>query len=168
MTIGRASLAASAVAALVLLRSALLAVGDDGVAVDAALDGPGAEAGASATAAAAAARFAGDAEVELYFGVGCFWHVQHEFVELERSLLGREGAALTALVGYAGGTRVGRGGEVCYDNYEELGHTEVGPSRAGSGRSGRSVDPQVVRSIRLIRSIDRSLARSVVDRGWVW
>lgn len=33
--------------------------------------------------------------IPVYFGVGCFWHVQHEFVETERSVLGRTDEQLT-------------------------------------------------------------------------
>ena len=40
---------------------------------------------------------ASESNVPLYFGVGCFWHVQHEFVETERSLLGRTDDELTVL-----------------------------------------------------------------------
>lgn len=32
---------------------------------------------------------------KVYFGVGCFWHVQHEFVETERKVLHREDSDLT-------------------------------------------------------------------------
>eukprot|EP00568_Trieres_chinensis_P004342 CAMPEP_0183303442 /NCGR_PEP_ID=MMETSP0160_2-20130417/8881_1 /TAXON_ID=2839 ORGANISM="Odontella Sinensis, Strain Grunow 1884" /NCGR_SAMPLE_ID=MMETSP0160_2 /ASSEMBLY_ACC=CAM_ASM_000250 /LENGTH=127 /DNA_ID=CAMNT_0025466349 /DNA_START=59 /DNA_END=439 /DNA_ORIENTATION=+ len=42
---------------------------------------------------------------DVYFGVGCFWHIQHEFVEAERRLLGRSDDRLTSRTGYAGGTR---------------------------------------------------------------
>ena len=31
-----------------------------------------------------------DELVDVYFGCGCFWHVQHEFVEAERKILGRK------------------------------------------------------------------------------
>jgi peptide methionine sulfoxide reductase MsrA len=69
-----------------------------------------------------------DAMVELYFGCGCFWHVQHEFIKAEQNLLGRSAASLTSLTGYAGGS----GTLVCYSppsasipNYERIGHTEV-------------------------------------------
>lgn len=78
-------------------------------------------------------------EVSVYFGVGCFWHVQHEFVAAERSILGRGDDQLTSRTGYAGGKSVGsiRFGEgvvkpaVCYHNlqgvadYGSLGHGEV-------------------------------------------
>ena len=33
---------------------------------------------------------ANDELVDVYFGCGCFWHVQHEFVEAERKILGRK------------------------------------------------------------------------------
>lgn len=66
--------------------------------------------------------------VPVYFGVGCFWHVQHEFVEAEKSILGRSNKELTALAGYAGGRN---NDKVCYHNlqgvadYGSLGHGEV-------------------------------------------
>ena len=69
--------------------------------------------------------------VHLYFGAGCFWRVQHEMVDFERFLLKRTDTRLTAITGYAGGTREHRKGLVCYHNmrgladYSKLGHTEV-------------------------------------------
>jgi len=69
--------------------------------------------------------------ISVYFGQGCFWHVQHEVVKQEVADLGRTGNTITALAGYAGGTKVGDGGRVCYHNlamapdYGSLGHTEV-------------------------------------------
>lgn len=32
---------------------------------------------------------------QVYFGVGCFWHVQHEFIDTERKVLGRQDSELT-------------------------------------------------------------------------
>lgn len=70
-------------------------------------------------------------EVSVYFGCGCFWHEQHEFAALEMSALCRNGDNLTARAAYAGGTKVGPGGLVCYHNsenvadYGALGHSEV-------------------------------------------
>ena len=81
----------------------------------------------AATAAAAEA----PADVEVYFGCGCFWHVQHEFVEAERKILKRGDLQLTALTGYAGGKAGKRDDKVCYHNalqvsdYGSLGHAEV-------------------------------------------
>lgn len=69
--------------------------------------------------------------VGVYFGVGCYWHVQHEFVQAERDLLGRTDQQLTSRTGYAGGTSRGSDGRVCYHNFEniadysKLGHAEV-------------------------------------------
>jgi hypothetical protein len=69
--------------------------------------------------------------VEVYFGCGCFWHVQHEFVTLEMSDFCRSEDGLTARAAYAGGTRVGDGSLVCYHNmqgkayYGSMGHAEV-------------------------------------------
>jgi peptide methionine sulfoxide reductase MsrA len=71
------------------------------------------------------------ATLPVYFGCGCFWHVQHEFVELERSALKRADLELNSRCGYAGGTRLGSGGKVCYHNargvadYGKLGHAEA-------------------------------------------
>lgn len=67
---------------------------------------------------------------DVYFGVGCFWHIQHEFVEAERKLLGRSDKELTSRTGYAGGTQ-DKGGKVCYHNFQsfadygKFGHGEV-------------------------------------------
>ncbi|KAL7539863.1 hypothetical protein ACHAWF_006520 [Thalassiosira exigua] len=78
------------------------------------------------TAAAAA-----DELVDVYFGCGCFWHVQHEFAEAERRILGRSDAELTARSRYAGGKAGALDGKVCYHNfnrvsdYGSLGHVEV-------------------------------------------
>jgi len=72
-----------------------------------------------------------ESDVGVFFGQGCFWHVQHEVVKKEISFLGRDGSSVTALVGYAGGTKVGDKGRVCYHNiamapdYGSMGHTEV-------------------------------------------
>merc|ERR1712087_927180 len=67
---------------------------------------------------------------DVYFGVGCFWHIQHEFVEAERKLLSRADKELTSRTGYAGGTK-NIEGKVCYHNFQsladygKLGHGEV-------------------------------------------
>ena len=61
----------------------------------------------------------------------CSWHVQHEFVEAERKILGRKDNELTALAGFAGGKAGAKNGKVCYHNaaqqsdYGSLGHAEV-------------------------------------------
>lgn len=72
-----------------------------------------------------------DGLIDVYFGCGCFWHVQHEFVQAERKILKRSDAQLTALSGYAGGRAGKKDGKVCYHNalqvsdYGSLGHAEV-------------------------------------------
>jgi len=72
-----------------------------------------------------------DTLTPLYFGVGCFWHIQHEFIEGERSILGRNDHQLTSATGYAGGKATDKEGRVCYHNlqgvadYGKLGHSEV-------------------------------------------
>jgi peptide methionine sulfoxide reductase MsrA len=73
----------------------------------------------------------GSADMNVYFGCGCFWHVQHAFVELEMSALNRKGGAISARTAYAGGTRTGDHDMVCYHNgqnladYGQMGHAEV-------------------------------------------
>ncbi|GKY90614.1 hypothetical protein MPSEU_000035000 [Mayamaea pseudoterrestris] len=68
---------------------------------------------------------------DVYFGVGCFWHIQHEFIQAEEKLLGRNEHSFTSATGYAGGTSTGKDGKVCYHNlqmtadYGRLGHGEV-------------------------------------------
>jgi peptide methionine sulfoxide reductase MsrA len=58
-------------------------------------------------------------------------HVQHEMIVAEQKILGRDGNTFTSVVGYAGGTQVGKDSKVCYHNmkfdsdYGEMGHTEV-------------------------------------------
>lgn len=70
----------------------------------------------------------------VYFGVGCFWHIQHEFVEAERTLLKRSDRQLTSLTGYAGGNKkfdMPGFDRVCYHNFQQvadygrMGHGEV-------------------------------------------
>lgn len=85
-----------------------------------------------AVVASGAARPArADSNVGIFFGQGCFWHLQHEFVKQEEADLGRKGDQITSLVGYAGGKEVGKDGNVCYHNfvmapdYGQMGHTEV-------------------------------------------
>jgi peptide methionine sulfoxide reductase MsrA len=73
----------------------------------------------------------GAAPADVYFGVGCFWHIQHEFVQAERDLLGRDDHQLTSRTGYAGGKAADGEGRVCYHNlqfvadYGRLGHGEA-------------------------------------------
>lgn len=67
----------------------------------------------------------------VYFGTGCFWHIQREFVEAERRILGRSDKEITSRTGYAGGTKTDGKGRVCYHNlagagdYGKMGHGEV-------------------------------------------
>eukprot|EP00891_Asterochloris_glomerata_P005116 jgi/Astpho2/5116/Aster-06327 len=66
----------------------------------------------------------------VYFGNGCFWGRQHDFIETEKKL-GRGPTTLSSLAAYAGGqSGAGPGNKVCYYYgndavYEELGHAEV-------------------------------------------
>ena len=83
----------------------------------------------STEAPAVAAAAAVDETIDVYFGCGCFWHVQHEFVEAEKKILKRSNADLTSRAGYAGGRA--KDNLVCYHNarnvgdYGKLGHAEV-------------------------------------------
>ena len=45
--------------------------------------------------------------VPLYFGNGCFWGRQKDYVDAERKALGRAPEQVTAVVGYAGGKKTG-------------------------------------------------------------
>ncbi|CAE6939997.1 PUB49 [Symbiodinium natans] len=74
---------------------------------------------------AASAQVAQDESVFVYFGSGCFWHVQHEFIKAEEQILGRNASSYTSLTGYAGGNSVNAMGNACYNDYARLGHTEV-------------------------------------------
>ena len=47
-------------------------------------------------------------DIPVYWGVGCFWHVMHEFVAAEKEVLGRTDADLSSLAGYAGGTKTAK------------------------------------------------------------
>ncbi|CAK9061445.1 unnamed protein product, partial [Durusdinium trenchii] len=73
----------------------------------------------------------GQPGVDIYFGQGCFWHVQREMVLWESKFLGRSGGDITSMAGYAGGQLVKKQ-PVCYHNvefpardYAKLGHAEV-------------------------------------------
>jgi hypothetical protein len=37
-------------------------------------------------------------DVQVYWGVGCFWHTQHEFINAEKTLLGRTDEQLTVRI----------------------------------------------------------------------
>jgi hypothetical protein len=86
---------------------------------------------ALSSAAAAMEEAAAPNEEAVYFGVGCFWHIQHEFVAAERDLLGRSDRELTSLTGYAGGKSTDNFNRVCYHNFQQvadygkMGHGEV-------------------------------------------
>jgi len=70
-------------------------------------------------------------EVDIYFGVGNFYHLQHEFVLKEALSLERRGPDITSINGYAGGIKVGEQDRVCYSGlggypgYADLGHAQV-------------------------------------------
>ena len=83
---------------------------------------------------------------EIYFGNGCFWGRQHEFVEAERRR-GRSDDEVTSVVGYAGGFSTKTpDGKVCYyygapdTVYERLGHGEVVQATLSSRDPAAAVD----------------------------
>ena len=41
-------------------------------------------------------------DVPLFFGNGCYWHIQHELVDAEQKILNRADEELTSAAGYAG------------------------------------------------------------------
>lgn len=69
----------------------------------------------------------------IYFGNGCFWHTQYDFVVVEQNPdgpFGRNDSAVTSLIGYAGGRYESPSGAVCYHgfphtDYSRLGHAEA-------------------------------------------
>mmetsp|Transcript_32284 Transcript_32284/g.74591 ORF Transcript_32284/g.74591 Transcript_32284/m.74591 type:complete len:336 (-) Transcript_32284:98-1105(-) len=74
---------------------------------------------------------AASGSVDLYFGQGSFWRVQNQLTSLESKVLGRSGATITAITGYAGGQPAANQ-LVCYHNlefprrdYAILGHAEA-------------------------------------------
>lgn len=74
---------------------------------------------------------AGSAIEPVYFGNGCFWGRQYDFVKAEEDM-GRTGKDISAVVGYAGGRQTSPSNKVCYyytpevdTIYEKLGHAEV-------------------------------------------
>ena len=75
--------------------------------------------GAGALLHTARPALAADEVVPVYFGQGCFWHVQHEFVLKEAERLERRGSSFTALTGYAGGKAL-QDGKVCYHNSRDV------------------------------------------------
>jgi hypothetical protein len=90
---------------------------------------------------------------DVYFGVGCFWHVMHEFVQTEQNVLGRGSKQITSAAGYGGSNRVGKNtnrpddkqGVVCYHNlmgvgdYGKLGYGEVVGMELPDSSEGESV-----------------------------
>jgi hypothetical protein len=74
--------------------------------------------------------------VFVYLGNGCFWERQWAYVEIETHTWQRAAVNVSSKVGYAGGSRAGASGRVCYhcglmcpDDYATLGHAEVVQAR---------------------------------------
>ena len=78
---------------------------------------------------------------EIFWGNGCFWGRQKDFIDTELRL-GRSADAVTARVGYAGGATPSQ--RVCYyysspdTVYEKLGHAEVVQVNIASCRAQRA------------------------------
>ncbi|CAJ1425895.1 unnamed protein product [Effrenium voratum] len=70
-------------------------------------------------------------EVDVYFGSGNFFRMQHEFVMKEALELGRREGDITSLAGYAGGKKAGPLERLCYNgllgapDHVSLGHAQV-------------------------------------------
>ena len=58
--------------------------------------------------------------ISVYFGAGCFWHVSHDLTVLEAKLLNRSNMDLTGRAAYAGGTKLGKDGKICYHNLAQV------------------------------------------------
>ena len=69
----------------------------------AAVTGAAQGAGVSADSASSSTD-SGDNTTPIYFGNGCFWGRQKDFVDVEKAL-GREGGKISAITGYAGGAK---------------------------------------------------------------
>lgn len=69
--------------------------------------------------------------VLVWFASGCFWERQWAVVAVEKAFGRNTSESITAKVGYAGGSGVGKDGRVCYDwmdtanSYASLGHAEA-------------------------------------------
>mmetsp|Transcript_77105 Transcript_77105/g.156975 ORF Transcript_77105/g.156975 Transcript_77105/m.156975 type:complete len:352 (+) Transcript_77105:34-1089(+) len=82
----------------------------------------------------------------IYFGNGCFWHTQYDFVVVEQDPDGpfrRNDSAVTSLIGYAGGRYESPSGAVCYHglphtDYSRLGHAEACSIQLDDVRGGRA------------------------------
>lgn len=57
--------------------------------------------------------------ISVFFGLGCFWHMQHEFFQAEKAILERRNQDVSALAGYAGGAHPSD--KVCYHNSQGVG-----------------------------------------------
>ena len=55
-----------------------------------------------------------DNTTPIYFGNGCFWGRQKDFVDVEKAL-GREGGKISAITGYAGGAK--GAGTACFYHF---------------------------------------------------
>ena len=64
---------------------------------------PAAAQGASSTEASTSTD-SSDNTTPIYFGNGCFWGRQKDFVDVEKAL-GRDGGKISAITGYAGGAK---------------------------------------------------------------
>ena len=97
---------------------------------------PSVRAVAAEAAAAASAAPAAESPIDVYFGCGCFWHVQHEFVEAERRILSRDDLALTSYAGYAGGKAGAKDGKVRFLGGGKVGAKDGKVRFWGGGSSG--------------------------------
>ena len=66
--------------------------------------GPSATAQGVPSEASSSSTDSSDSTTPIYFGNGCFWGRQKDFVDVEKAL-GREGGKISAITGYAGGAK---------------------------------------------------------------
>ena len=60
--------------------------------------------GVSSEASSSSSTDSSDNTTPIYFGNGCFWGRQKDFVDVEKAL-GRDGGKISAITGYAGGAK---------------------------------------------------------------
>ena len=60
--------------------------------------------GVSSEASSSSSIDSSDNTTPIYFGNGCFWGRQKDFVDVEKAL-GRDGGKISAITGYAGGAK---------------------------------------------------------------
>ena len=102
-------------------------------------------------------------ETRIYFGAGCFWHIQYEFVRAEQDATGpfcggRDDAGVSSLAGYAGGKWQSPLASVCYHgmphaDYGRLGHAEAISIRLDESNASAQLSALAATYFGLFRSV---------------